>query len=164
MYGVAVSILGAFELSEFLDSGRTQTADSYYFQVPGIATFHVLGLAVVALSLLCLATWIAMPKFAPVLRVVVVGLAMFGFALVWAELARATVIRDPRFLLESLPFRPINNLGLIGANVFGGYMLLKLPAGLLRPFPATVIKLTFVAGLVIVQLMIYETAGAGLYA
>lgn len=73
-------------------------------------------------------------------------------------------VRDPRFLLEGLPFQPLNNLGVIGATVFASYLVFKMPPGRLRPLVATAIKASFVVGTYILQLVAYESFGFGAYA
>ena len=118
---------------------------------------HGTAIAILFLIIGSLAVWIAFPRFANALRLVVITLAVMGFGLVWFELARAAVIVDPRFTLQDLPFHPINCMGVIGATVFGSYILLKLPSGLLKPLPATLIKASFILSLFIAQLMLFES-------
>lgn len=119
---------------------------------------HLIGLCIAVFTILGIVGWIAFPAISKIAELSVRILAAIGFALVWIELAMASGMADARFLLNDLPFRPINNLGIVGATIFGAYFLVKLPQGTLKPLPTLLIKTSLLLGLYVVQAVFFDTS------
>ena len=104
-----------------------QSAAVYYFDEPWIVQIHAAAIALdCAIVALCAAWFVT--RFKKVTEAGMVALACVGLALCWAELVYALRLQEGAvYVLRDLPVRPVNNVGVVGAQVFGSYLLLKSP-------------------------------------
>lgn len=157
LLGFACTILAATQLLSILRDPAPQTALSYYYQEPGVRAFHVAGLVIDFLIVLVVTVWIFAWKKAEIWQVLLMALCLTGFVLSWTELYRA-IAPDPFrvYLLEGLPFGPINNKGLLGASVFVGFFAMKLPLGSIGQFAKVILRLILWVAIFGVQWMLFE--------
>lgn len=123
---LTTTALGAAEFQTQSSRERIQSATAYYFQYPSISNIHLIALVIDGLIFAIPVLWILTP--AKKLCRNALGLVVFlGFALCWYEAIYASRLESNIITLPTLPFSPINNYGLIGAQVFGTYIILSLP-------------------------------------
>ena len=120
--GFACSALIATQLRSATLPIDPQTALSYYFANPNVRLFHNLAIALDALIVICVAAWIFMWRRAVIWQALIAIFALLGTGLIWFELVQALSISGQNYTLTSLPFTPINNVGLLGAGLFVGYL------------------------------------------
>jgi len=157
MLGFLCTVLAATQLRSILESPQQQTALSYYSQEPFVRGFHISGMVIDALIVLCVLVWIFFSRRAELWSFLVMSLCLGGFLVAWAETIKA-VVPDPTrvYQLDGLPFYPMNNMGVLGASVFFGYFAMKLPVGEVGKFTTVMLRLTLWVGLFCVQWMIFE--------
>lgn len=162
-FSFAVTALTAGSLNVRLSMGEVMSASRYYSQVEGVMLLHNLALVVNALFLVTIATWIFLSRRQVPFGWVPQALAVIGAALAWTELmiARGTQPNSV-YLLESLPIRPINNLGIIGAQVFLTYLIFKSPSGSLKTWPSLVVKSALALCLWLFQLCAWDILARGM--
>ena len=156
--GLAATGLAATQINSLLAPIPPQTALSYYTVRPGIAVLHLLAVLIDFVLLVAIALWIFKAEKAKIWSGVVGTACAVGIVLVWLELGVA--VRPDiaqQYLLPGLPFRPINNLGLIGASVFLGYLTLRMPSGSINPVPAVTTKVALWLGLFGMQWVLFES-------
>ena len=101
--------------------------------------------------------WIVFPVTGKGVKVALLFAAFIGLALCWAEIIWAANLRTgPIFSLRDLPFRPVGNSGLIGAQVFASYMLLKLPSGKIPAWSAVLLKLGLALCFWFLQFLVWD--------
>jgi len=124
--GLVAAVLLAADVQARLGSETVQTAARYYFRVQGVALFQGLSLALDALVVLTVLVWLVWPRTKRAASVVLLFCAVVGPPLVWGELMLAMLSqRGAMYVLTGLPFRPINNFGLIGSSAFWLYLVSK---------------------------------------
>ncbi|MBS1709342.1 MAG: hypothetical protein JSS65_11575 [Armatimonadetes bacterium] len=126
LFGLAVTVLFATDLAYLKNLEGVQTAVRYYSQTPGVAAVHAIGFTVDLLVLATMAWWFVRPfrRYGP--ETILASLAAAGILACWAELLIALkALHGAVYRLDDLPFRPINNWGLIGVAVFGLYLVAK---------------------------------------
>lgn len=162
LLGFGVTALAATQLRSFLDDVAPQTALSYYYQEPGVRTFHVLAMGIDLLIVCLVALWIFVWRKAEIWAIGIVILCTAGAGLAWFEIVRAiNPISDKVYELEGLPFYPINNLGILGAGIFVGYIALKLPMGEIGKFAQAMTKIALVVSMIGVQWILFEQVARG---
>jgi hypothetical protein len=135
---------------------RLQSAVSYYFDSPWVPQIHTLALVVdgllIGLALLWLVT--------PLKRLGQVGMpivAAAGLVLCWAEVLYAQRLQEGAvYVLLQMPFRPVNNVGVIGAQVFGTYLILRSPSGRLVGWRAWLVKAGLALGFWFFQAAVWQ--------
>lgn len=155
-----VSAGGTFLIAaEFRTQGARdtlQSAASYYFEQGGVQLMHSAALAIDGSLLVLAVVWITTRHKAAAQRAMVV-IAAAGFALCWWEIIFALQSQaDAVYVLTDLPFRPVNNLGVIGAQIFGSYLILKTPSGRLKPVPAVAVKVGLAVCLWLFQSVVWR--------
>lgn len=135
-----------------------QSSASYYFENEGVQLIHGVALAIDG-SLLALAVvWIA-TRYKMFAERTMIMVAAAGFVLCWWEILFALWAQvGAVYVLTDLPFQPVNNLGMIGAQIFGSYLILKTPSGRMKPLPAVVVKVGLVVCLWVFQSVVWQTA------
>ncbi len=126
LFGIAVTGLLATCLAFLRDQEGIQTANRYYSQKPGVAEVQFVGFAVDLLIILTIAWWLARPikRFWP--ETLLALWSAIGFVACWIELFLALfTLPGAVYRLDDLPFRPVNNWGLLGATVFMTYLVGK---------------------------------------
>ncbi|QYK52391.1 MAG: hypothetical protein KF824_08990 [Fimbriimonadaceae bacterium] len=162
LLGFAATALAATQLRSFLEDVAPQTALSYYYQEPGIRVFHVAAMTVDLLIVLCVAFWIFVWRKAVVWGTGIMIFCALGAGIIWIELIRAVQPISGRvYQLEGLPFYPVNNMGILGAGVFVGYIALKLPMGEIGKFAQTMTKIALWIGMLGVQWILFEQVAGG---
>lgn len=106
-----------------------QSAESYYFQLPWVPAMQSAGLAIDVAVMILTLVWIFVGKNRERFRLAVQSLAALGTLVVWIEIWRAAQIDSRVFTLTGLPLSPINNAGIVGAQVFAVYLLMVAPSG-----------------------------------
>ncbi len=161
--GVAEWILGficsglvATQLRATTQPIDPQSALSYYFANPNVRLYHNLSIAIDVVIVLCVAAWIFMWRRSVLWQTIIAIMVFAGIALVWIELLQAMQLTGRKYTLPSLPFSPINNLGLFGAGVFVAYLSLMLPTGELSGLAKIGQKVALAAGVFGVQLILFE--------
>ena len=88
-----------------------------------------------------------------------VAVAAVGFLLCWWEIVFALRAEAGAvYVLTDLPFRPVNNLGMFGAQVFGSYLILKTPSGGLKPMAGVAVKVGLAVCLWVFQSVVWQVA------
>lgn len=155
--GFGCTILAATQLRSIYSSPEQQTALSYYFQEPGIRAFHVAGATIDFAIVIVVAAWIFAAKKAEIWGFLLMALCMGGLVVGWAELVHALTPNPNRvYVLQGLPFSPVNNAGLLGAAVFMGYFATKVPMGSMGMFVKLALKVALWVGLFGVQWILFE--------
>ena len=83
-------------------------------------------------------------------------LAMAGFFLAWGEIFAALQVKSTLFRLTQLPYQPVNNTGLLGAQAFAMYIIFKLPSGHLEAWKGFLIRLGLAIGAFLAQLLAFQ--------
>lgn len=134
------TILIALEINARGARDMVQSGVAYYFMEPGIEAVHTVSVSLNIAFLACAIVWLV-TKYQKHAERAMVALAVVAFVLCWWELTYALQLQESSvFRLPELPFRPINNLGIVGAQVFGGYLIFKLPHQHLKAVPLFLIK------------------------
>lgn len=134
------TILIALEINARGARDMVQSGVSYYFIEPGIESIHTISVSLNILFLVCAGLWI-IGKFKKPAQWTMIGIAAVAVVLCWAELLYSLrLIEGAVYTLPELPWRPINNLGIVGAQVFGSYLIFKLPQTSLKAMPAFLVK------------------------
>lgn len=123
-FALAVTVLFGTDLAYLKNLEGFQTAVRYYSQVNGVPQTHAVGFAVDVAVIVTMAVWFMRPyrRFWP--ETVLGLLATVGLFNCWAEIMVALNARHgAMYRLDDLPFRPINNWGLLGAYVFMLYIV-----------------------------------------
>lgn len=150
---------GAFVGREMADP---QAAERYYSQLPGVQAFQIGGLAVSLGVLVSTLAWIVLRRSAWLMGVVRV-LAVAGILLAWGEIVRASNSQpDPVFVLNQLPFRPVNNMGVVGAQAFASYLILRGPSGSGSPWAWLLAKAGLSVCVWMFQLVVWDQLRNGL--
>lgn len=156
--GLACTGLAATQIGSIMATVPPQTAMAYYYQRPGVVALHWMSVLVDLVLVVCVAGWIFRSASAGIWANVIGVACAIGIVLVWLELGIA-LKPDPtmNYLLPGLPFRPINNVGLVGASVFLGYLTLRMPSGTINPVPAVTTKMALWLGLFGMQWVLFES-------
>lgn len=117
-----------------------QSAEHYYYQFQTAKLFHVGAMAVDILILVAVLATIVLPAITKSGKLVIIALAIIGFLMCWGELIWAANLSGQLFTLRELPFRPIANSGLFGAQLFITYLFLRIPSGRLGGLHAFLVK------------------------
>ncbi len=157
LFAFVCTLLIGYEVFVARGAEQQQSALSYYVEVPGVRLLQTAGLtvtsAVVGLTLL----WILFGRRTVVERALV-GLALTGIALCWIEAVRALATQpNPVFVLSELPFRPVNNMGLVGSQVFATYLLLKAPDSRMSPGRSLAVKAGLAVCVWLVQWLVWDS-------
>jgi hypothetical protein len=153
---LACSALIATEIQTQGASQRAQSGASYYFESPWVPQLHVGALVIDGLMIALAMVWLLTPtrKFA---RVAMVCVAFVGLSLCWGEIMYALHVQEGAvYRLDGLPFQPVNNGGVIGAQVFGTYLLLRAPAGRLEGWRAWAVKSALAVAFWVFQFMVWQ--------
>lgn len=150
--GLAAIGLTGNQIISLNATNRSISGLDYYFREPLVPLLQWGGLAIAVLVGLGVLLAIIFPSFRPILLRSLPVLAITGAGLVWIELTRALLPNPNRiYELSDLPFRPINNFGLLGSTLFIGYLLFCLPHGKVPPIPLFFIRAALVAAFYLVQ-------------
>ena len=120
----ACTVLLGSNLQNRLGTEGVQTADRYYFLSPQVQVLQVAGCLVdVAVILGCVA-WLVWPKRARIWEMVLLVVVALGAPIAWLELVHALSTQpNGVYVLGELPYRPINNVGIVGSTVFLLYVV-----------------------------------------
>jgi hypothetical protein len=155
--GFAAAIMAATQFRSLFDEPLRQTALSYYFQESGVRVFHAVSVVLDLSIALVVMIWIFVPRRVALWSAIVAGLCLVGPVLVWIELARILNPGAERvFVLDGLPFRPVNNMGLLGSTIFLGYLGFRLPLGSVGGVARVALGCVLWGGIFGVQSMIYD--------
>ncbi|MBX3095596.1 MAG: hypothetical protein KF812_01920 [Fimbriimonadaceae bacterium] len=128
-----------------------------YFQVEGVMALQQAGLVVSLAIIVLTSLWFFTPKIAPFVRLANPILALTGIVLAWVELLRAkAILQGAPFEISSLPYGPINNLGLWGVLGFATYLFLRMPDGRLGANRGTFVKLGLAACFFLANLLLWS--------
>ena len=155
---VGATLLIAAEIRTQAARDTLQSSASYYFQTEGVQLMHSAALLIDG-SLLALAVvWVA-TRYKTFAERTMVAAAAAGFVLCWWEIVFAFRAQAGAvYVLTDLPFRPVNNLGIVGAQVFGSYLILKTPSGRLKPAAAVAVKVGLAVCLWVFQSVVWQVA------
>ncbi|MCU0315231.1 MAG: hypothetical protein MUC92_01420 [Fimbriimonadaceae bacterium] len=154
---LAVCFLIASLLQTRRQSEYGQTAQRYYFETPGIPILHTIALTLNLILLVSIFLWVVKPVFERFISPLVSFLAFGGILLAWYEVIRATATQpNPIYILQELPYRPVNNLGILGASIFCGYLLFRMPYGFVEVWRSNLIRIGLAVGLFLCQTIAYE--------
>lgn len=118
------------------------SSEGYYVALPFAGTCHASAVVVDIVVLLLILVWIVLPALAPFVRKGLVVASIAGLAVFWIELVFALQHGSgPVYILRELPFRPMANFGLLGAQVFATYLTFRIPSGRVPAFQAFLVKL-----------------------
>jgi len=135
LLGFGCTALAATQIRALATKPMAQTALSYYMQGEGIRTLHLISVVIDAIIVVCVASWIFAWRKAGVWATIIALACVAGASLCWFELIRAMTPDPTRvYRLDSLPYHPINNQGLLGSAIFLGYLMMKIPLpGMSKP-------------------------------
>lgn len=157
LFSLACSALTATDVLYGRSANLPQSVESYYLVIPTVQRFHVLDVAVNTLVVVCTLLWIVFPVSRSAMKPSLVVLAIGGFLLCWAEVFWAARLNTGGvYHLSDLPFRPVGNTGLLGAQVFGAYLLLKMPSGKLTGGQAVLLKVALAVCLWLFQYLFWD--------
>lgn len=126
--GLATSALLSANVQVRLNSVGVQNSTRYYFRQPWVVPLQNLGVALDVVVLASVAGWLVWPNKRVMFEWALVVAASLIPPVAWAEIALALGTRsNPVYVLDALPFRPVNNVGVVGASVFLLYLLVKQP-------------------------------------
>ena len=124
--GLMTTALLSGNLQARFNTEGLQNANRYYFRGVGIGLLQNLGVIVDLLVIFAIVGWLVWPSRRVWFEATIMSATVLGPPVVWAELILALSTQPNRvFVLESLPFRPVNNIGLLGSSVFLLYLLSK---------------------------------------
>lgn len=119
--------------------------------------FQTLGVTIDAVVLLATLAWIIYPGLAKRVKTTLVAISLLGVVLFWCESFYAVKHGSgPVFVLRELPFRPLANFGLLGAQVYASYLMFSLPSGKLPVVHAVLIKSALAACLFAYQALVWD--------
>jgi hypothetical protein len=156
MVAVACSMLIAAEVQTQSARQLVQSGAAYYFDSPWVPQIHTLALVVDGLVIALVMLWMVfqLKRFA---QVAIVGVAALGLALCWFEVLYALRLQEGTvYVLGNLPFQPVNNVGVAGAQVFGSYLILKTPSGKVQGWRAWAVKLALAVAFWFFQSMVWQ--------
>jgi hypothetical protein len=157
---LACSALIAAETQTQGERQRLQSATSYYFDAPYVPLLHTVSLVVDVLMVALPLAWLA-TSYKSLAQKALYYVAAFGLLLAWGEVLYALRLQEGAvYQLGQLPFRPINNLGVIGAQVFATYLILNSPAGRLTGWRAFLVKCALALGFWYFQAIVWQMAAA----
>lgn len=155
--GLVAAVLLAADVQARLGAETVQTAQRYYFRVPGVPAFQAASLALDAAVVLTVLVWLVWPNSRRVCSGLLIACAMIGPPVVWGELVLALVAQKGAvYTLTGLPFRPVNNFGLIGSSAFWLY-LLSLQKFAPRLWIDLLAKVALAVGVVVGQMWVFQT-------
>lgn len=136
----ASSVLIAAEIKTQAGRETLQSTASYYFAEPNVPLFHQAALIIDIAILAFVALWIVSP-WKKASQTVLITLAGAGIGVCWSEAINAAQLQtDSVYVLSGLPFFPLNNIGIVGAQLFGTYLLFKIPTRGLKKIAEILIK------------------------
>lgn len=157
LFSLACTVLTATDVLYGRSSNLPQSVESYYMAIPAVQRFHTVDVGVNTLVVVCTLFWIVLPATRSVMKPLILLLALLGFGLCWSEVVWATNLdTHGTFHLTNLPFRPVGNSGLLGAQVFGAYLILKMPSGKVREGQAVLLKIGLVVCLWLLQVLVWD--------
>ena len=158
LVSVSATFLIAAEIRTQAARDVMQSSASYYFRNEGVQFMHNLALLIDG-SLLVLAVVWVVSRYKTFAQRTMVAVAAAGFVLCWWEILSALRSQAGAvYVLTDLPFRPVNNLGIFGAQVFGSYLILKTPSGRMKPVPAVAVKVGLAVCLWVFQSVVWQVA------
>lgn len=157
LLGLAATALGATQISHLLASVPLQSAESYYLKRGGVVPLHIGSAIVDLLAVFAVAGWIFAWKRSRLWSLMLSAVCFVGTVLVWLELYLATGREVFQvYILPDLPFRPVGNMGLLGATVYLGYLTMRMPTGSMKLAVGVLVKLGIWMGLFGVQWVIFD--------
>ena len=143
-----------------------QTAEAYYTAYKEVQAFHFWSVFLDVTVLVTTLGWILFSSKAHWFKTALLVFAIVGVVLAWSELVWAAHLRSaPVFHLSELPFRPLGNSGIVGAQLFGTYILVRLPSGKVGGWQAIFIKGGLAVCLWALQMLLWDgisrSSGAG---
>lgn len=155
---LAASVLCAGTIRGMGEAEQPQTAAQYYFNESFAMPMHWAAVGADILLLGLVLYWIFRNRLEiwNLISLVVVSLASAGLA--WTELffAIRASAESTQYRLPELPVQPVANMGLVGACLFVGYAVTRMPTGELKPIARTLVRLGLACGLALVQAMVFE--------
>ena len=156
IFALCCTVLLVSEIKMLVATAQIQTAHSYYFATPGVLVYHRAAMALDGLVLLSMFLWLV-TRWKSAVSVVPVIASGVGASVCWIELVRALdVQRNALFQLQDLPRSPMNNMGLLGAQIFMTYLVFRVPLGGLRGTPAVLIRVAMAVCLWIIQSVAWD--------
>ena len=157
MTSFACTILIASDVLFARSSNLPQSAESYYFSFPQVRAFHFWDVTVDLLFLIFTLVWIVLPVTGRFVKVALMLLATVGFFLCWGELVwSSNMSASSIYRLHELPFRPVGNIGLIGAQIFATYLFLALPSGKITSWQSFVVKASLAVCFWFLQILVWD--------
>ena len=151
------SFLIALEVNSRGARDLVQSGVSYYFREPWVANIHTLSVSLNIAFIACAAVWLVSRFKKPTERAMTV-IACLSLVLIWTEMALALkAVEGAVYTLPELPFRPINNLGIAGSQVFGSYLIFKLPVANLKPLSVNLLKAGLCVCLWLLQAILWQS-------
>jgi len=141
----------------FRSAADPQTADRYYFEQSWVTPVHATALVIDVLLIVATAVGIFLSRRRIKVEPLLAAFAYLGILLAWSEIFLALRTQpNELYRLTQLPFRPINNSGLLGAQVFASYLVFKLPPGRLGAWSNFWIRFAIAVGILAFQLLLFE--------
>ncbi len=160
LLALAAMALIAAEVQTRQDIVRVQSSTAYYFDTPWVPQLHLAATVLDVLVFLLVGLWIVTPWRGRV-RAVLGAVCVVAIVLGWGELVYAVRAQDGAvYRLLDLPFRPINNLGVIGAQVFGTYLILRSPTRRLKGWRWFLVAAMLSIGLWVFQNVLWRIVSA----
>ena len=155
--GLATTALLSGNIQTRFNTEGLQNANRYYFKVAGVYAFQNLGIAIDILIISAVVGWLVWPHGRKGFELAAMIGALLGPPIVWGELILALYTQpNGVFVLDSLPVRPVNNLGVLGASVFFLYLLSKQQFSK-KMWIDLLVKLVSATVVVLGQTLIFQT-------
>jgi len=155
---VAATTLIALGILTFRSAADPQTADRYYFEQGWVTPLHATAIVLDVAILVATAIGIFLSRRRVKTESLLAALAYIGILLAWSEILIAVRSQPTElYRLTQLPYRPMNNSGLLGAQVFASYLVFKLPPGRLGGWSNFWIRFAIALGVLVAQLLIFDT-------
>lgn len=156
--GLSATVLLGYQSTLLQSAMRAQTGFRYYVEDHHTVWMHQGAQAINASILLLALCGFFARSWLPTLRRLMYAAMGAGAALVWWELVNLSRLPPTAtYAFDQLPYIPVNNLGVLGSQVF---LTMLLAAVRLRGVPALQafgIKAALVLGLFFAQLALWET-------
>ncbi len=144
------------EFLTFKNAGTAHSALRYYFEIDWVRPVHYLAILLNTAIILLTGIGIFLTRRRVRVEPVISMMAMAGFFLAWGEIFAALQVKSTLFRLTELPYQPVNNTGIIGAQAFAMYIIFKLPSGHLEAWKGFFIRLGLAIGAFLAQLLAFQ--------
>lgn len=157
LLSLAAMGLVAHQMLVLLTPHASQTAIRYYLRTPGTAAWHGLAALVDALVPVMVLWWLLRGRQAARVGLGLLLVSLAAILIGWIELVRLSQ-PSPRsiYVLTDLPFRPVVNAGVLGAQAYLTYLIAKTPNAFPVAWASWLVKGLLAAAAFFAQMAIWD--------